>query len=965
MTKGGKSAPDGSVSYKFIEQSVKNGALEDVNSHRITGAVRNPAAASRTSKGKRVPFTAADDQILSNWLARAEREGKALGGNKIFDELEAICPHHTSQSWKARYKNYKNLLPKPKITAPDPGDRGAARAEPVPAPQTRQHPPPATASSRSKTPAVAGTGKVKFTDEDDQLLLEYVEEAGKGKNGNKIYQALAEEHPHHSWHSWRDRYVRHLEPRLRAEASNNEPTPPVSNSRHTATTKPVKRESRTTSAEHKPAAPSVADAALPVATGNGVEEEEDFPSIDEILARKASHATLAEGHTNTQSAAIPDGAGATGRSSGAERRAGLSTEDFDLRLAKIELSKLIQTRGRGYLVRSALRQLDHYLPHLQAHSRGVLLRSKLRDFFDDDLVRLQAHASGALVRMALSLEEENDGGDKSTDGLEEQIAEDMTPRPPRHPKTPKEEFYTLFNEYLGVTGAQINQWPKIEGRTLDLWELWHTVKSLDQGRSPSIRNWEQIAETLGFDWIETPEVTLQLKSCYEANLGEFEELQEAFEAEDPGSQAELESQRSAAESDADTEVAEQKPPRESVSFHSSPPRILGQKRAFEPDPVSSSVDIAFSSVKRMRYSKDIEIPSSPEVKKAAAIVTAGLSWKKKLSFDRVAELQPRPAKARLEPETQDFGFEDGFQSQPDIVSRADTTPSQQLHIEDENLTPIPFSGFKLRDVPYRSPLGSRLHSNSSQRKVIPDSAAAGHTNGRSIISSIKDPDDGGMAKPRHVPAPDSESPIEAKAKRRSLPVSFRRAVSPPKAGAKLPSAAPARVSLPAAMANKRNTLLPANERTSLDPSRVSSKTRSRTTVSPAAPRVLPDGPTPPKDLSIPQTIDYYISLGYRKSHIIEAFKATLTWGLAAVVMQELKEGRGIPDNWAGVWTAKDDDDLKFVLRVEHEVGERRRSGKSPGREDRDRVRRAERLRNRLEGKHGLRRMGDRELSFKT
>lgn len=959
MKKAGRNPPENAVSYKFIAQSVKSGVLEDVESHRITGAVGHPAAAKTSSKGKKVPFTTSDDQTLSHWVAKKEREGEALMGNKIFQELEAICPHHTWQSWRSRYANYKNLLPKPKVSTAEPANQASTRNAPIPASIRRQEPPPPPAPRR-KSPPVAGTRRLKFTEEDDQLLLEYVEEVGENKSGNKIYQVLAEEHPHHSWHSWRDRYVRHLEPRLRAEAAEKEHVPPAAGPRQ-QTSQPA---TRTKSGEHRPAAPSVAEAARPVASSNGIDEDEDFPSIGDIIARKASLNTLVDRQTSAQSAVIRDHDNAAGLSWGAEPIGGLSAEEVDLRLAKIELSRLLQTHGRGYLVRSALRQLDHYLPHLQAHSRGVLLRSKLRDFFDEDLVRLQAHANGALVRIALRPEQQDNDGNESTDEFEEQTAEEMTPRPSRQPITPKEDFYALLNGYLEATGADINQWPKIQGRTLELWELWHTVKSLDQGRSPSVRNWEQIAETLGFDWIETPEVTLQLKKCYEASLGEFEALQEAFEAEDLGSQAEQESDQSVAGSDTAMEVADPKLPNASLPFHSSPPRILGQKRAFEPDPASSSADLGFSPAKRMRYTKDIEIPSSPEAEQAAAAATAGPSWKERLLPDRRRaavvtsvehNIPPRSSLKRL-PQSP----VQPAKAKSELDSPADPSPSQQLHIENEDLSPIPFPGFKLRDVPYRSPLGSRLNSSSNQLKAVRGSTTAKPTNGAGIIiSSIE----------RQAQVPREDSPVEAKAKRRSLPASFHRAVSPPTSGVKVPSAAPARVSLPAAAAAKRTAPVPrvfSNNVGGPSPGTSTTnktKARSRTTVSPAAPRVLLSGPIPPKDFSLAQTMDYYTSLGYRRSHIIEAFKATLAWGLAAVVMQELKEGRGIPDNWEGVWSAQDDADLRYVLRVEQEMEGRRTGGAAPGREDRDRVRRAERSRRRLEAKHGPRRVRDREMSF--
>lgn len=996
VKRAGRGAPENSVSWKFIEQSVKNGVLEDVDAYRVSGNVRNPAAASRPSKRGRVPFTTADDQILANWLAKKELQGEAVAGNKIYQELAEICPHHTWQSWRARAVNFRGLLPKPRMD------------DPTPVPQRAPEPHPAPPSSRPNPAPAAPGGKVKFTKEDDELLLKYVEEAGKDKAGNKIYQALAEEYPHHSYHSWRDRYIRHLEPRLHAAAvAASDHKPSSSSSRQTVAQRAVPRNSLAESKKPGHAPSPVSKLAHSVPGNKAADHDTNITSTNDSKPGKASP-IVQEKRTPSPRPMVPDSGNAAIPSSKEETSGRLSAEDIDLRLEKIKTARFIQRHGRGFLVRLALRELEHQLPRLQAHSRGVLLRSKLRDFFDEDLVRFQAHASGALVRMSLRLDESDaeDAEEGSAAGLEEQLAEEMTPRRPRDPKTPKEEFYVLLNEYLEATGAGIVPWPEVQGRTLELWDLWNTVRSLDQGRSPSLRNWEHIAETLGFDWIETPEATLQLKACYEASLGEFEELQRAFEAEDDGTQADQETQGSVAQSDAVMEQpSEQDLPSESLPFHSSPPRIQGQKRAFEPPAPSSSADLGFPTPKRMRYSKDFEIPSTPMPETRTAAPTAPNSgWTEKLSFGRRKAAvatdsphhstpgklprlqQPRPAHTMLEPETQDFGFEDdGFQSQPDLDPIPDTTPSQQLHLESEQITPVPFSGFKVPKSPYESPLGVHNNSTSSRRKVVRDSAAARPV-GRSIISSIEDPTDNDVTPKAHAhpaPPPRSESPVEAKAKRRSLPASFYRAVSPPKGSPKTqPPTAPPRASLPTSIPDKGKkptSLLPllrppqsndhspvgpssaaANE--SRDTSRGAAAGRQTNSGSPPAPSapatILPSGPTPPRGLSALETMDYYVSLGYKRRHVMEAFKATLTWGLAAVVMQELREGRGLPDNWEGVWTARDDADLKFVLEVEG----RRRSGERAL--DRE-LRRAERLRRRLEVKHGAQRMRDREMSFRT
>lgn len=1030
IKKAGRAAPENSVSWKFIEQSVKKGVLEHVEDHRINAQVRNPAAAFKPSNRRRVPFTAEDDQILSNWLAKKEKEGSPISGNVIYQDLEELCPRHTAQSWRHRALSFRGLLPKPKTTAQDP-------AAPVSAPHATQNQTRAPSSSMPQLSSLGNRGRVFFTKEDDELLLKYVEEARYDKHGNdvrrgaKIYKVLAEEHPHHTHHSWRDRYVRHLEPQLLAnEAANNPPTPPPPVSRPATIKKPVPRQPNLVQVEPGPTSTSIEEPARPATRSTGEKHETGVvPAPEktdtENLSTAKNKRTTVSPHPEMRARTNPPVSLSREASNPQEEKARV----LQLNIRKKQAAKTLQRRWRGYLVRRRLDLLRRDLPHLQALCRGSMFRSSLRDGF----VPFQALSKGATVRMALRPDGDgvhNEEDDDPVAALEEQITKEMTLGASNNPTTPEQEFYANFSLYLQFTGAKINQWPKVQGRALQLWDLWNAVnpvRPLDQDLtmeashfdrgSPRIRDWEGIAERLGFNWVNTPDVTHQLRQCYETNLGEYEKSLDDFEKEGLGSEAESESQDTVAHSD-DAEIMATQPdlPSQSLPFQSSPPRIHGQKRSFESYPASSSVDLSFSPHKRVRYSKDVEIPSTPEKKTAG-----GSSWEDKLSergrkaavvtsiesddpfvstLGVLPQLQhPLPARPRVEPETQDFGFEDaGFQSQPDVGSFVGgISPSQQLHLENDLLSPIPFSGFDGPQPLYRSPLNPTLDSTTSLRKVVPDPTRAKPAN-PSIISSIEtqvDDDPTPKAQTRHVPPPRSPSPA-LKAKRRSLPASFRRAVSPPTT--KVPPAAQPRTSLPTHTNGPSKTFLPPSRlshdgassgpsgnkpRAPFRPLRDSPAATSRpsrpshrshrshttpTTPTPAAPIKTSKLPSPPPG-SFRDTMDYYISLGYAQRHVIEAFRSTLTWssGTAAHVMQHLKDGKGIPENWEGVWTKKDDEDLRFVQEVKREVEERRgRRGGTYGqvKGERDRVRRAERLGNRLEVKHGRDRMKWRAASYK-
>jgi hypothetical protein len=86
-----KDCPPGTISWTFIDQSVKKGKLEDIEDHRAgpaEGMVRNVGSSAPARKG-RTPFTHEDDAMLMDWCARAERQGVSLRGNQLYIQLEA------------------------------------------------------------------------------------------------------------------------------------------------------------------------------------------------------------------------------------------------------------------------------------------------------------------------------------------------------------------------------------------------------------------------------------------------------------------------------------------------------------------------------------------------------------------------------------------------------------------------------------------------------------------------------------------------------------------------------------------------------------------------------------------------------------------------------------------------------------------------------------------------------------
>jgi hypothetical protein len=91
-----KDCPPGSISWHWIEQSVKHGALEDIELYRAgpaTNIIRDVGSAQPARKG-RTPFTAEDDRILRDWCVKAELKGVSMKGNELYKQLEAKVALH-------------------------------------------------------------------------------------------------------------------------------------------------------------------------------------------------------------------------------------------------------------------------------------------------------------------------------------------------------------------------------------------------------------------------------------------------------------------------------------------------------------------------------------------------------------------------------------------------------------------------------------------------------------------------------------------------------------------------------------------------------------------------------------------------------------------------------------------------------------------------------------------------------
>jgi hypothetical protein len=511
------------------------------------------------------------------------------------------------------------------------------------------------------------------------------------------------------------------------------------------------------------------------------------------------------------------------------------------------------------------------------------------------------------------------------------------------------QFYRDLRDFLHAETQMeqpFNPWPKILGRTVTVWNLWQAAQS--QKVDPAERDWDNIAETLGYDWVQLPSAPAEVRRCYETLLSDFENALQSFEGSDGGEENENESM--------DATEAQPASANSGTAYDSSPPKQPSLKRRFDsgllPDHIYPDHIYPESSRKRTKINRDSEIPSTPDTKNGTARlrlshpVSAAVSPSDKQYLtlpkssraanhhhhkdnqavvlnvdvddemeDQVPELPVIPNSrivGIVEPETQDFRFDPqtqnmAFETQLDdgVDSEDDITPSQQLRSESDARsdalifsTPAKLSQQRLdaqaTPTPRRLAKSPFVHDygNEDEQEVTP--------------------------KPRFGKGPNPLLVEMEKAKRSSLPPSFVKNTRP--------------------VTTPKRTSLPGPSRPTVQKIATPRKEASPPTPSPVKPKARS------KAEELVEVVEYWMSLGYSANMARQCLEAT-TWepGLAGSLMQRLKGGEPIPTNWEGVWSPRDDQSLLLIDSAE------------PPKDDKEQKKRTKAM-AKLMDKHGQERM---------
>lgn len=161
-------------------------------------------------------------------------------------------------------------------------------------------------------------------------------------------------------------------------------------------------------------------------------------------------------------------------------------------------------------------------------------------------------------------------------------------------------------------------------------------------------------------------------------------------------------------------------------------------------------------------------------------------------------------------------------------------------------------------------------------------------------------------------------------------------------------------STPASKQSKKKNMVkqdakskPKSRSTSVSEARESSEQPAASTSSkPGKPRKQKTPKAKSKEDQVAEAIQLYESLGYPNRIVLEGLQRTsMVPGIATVVMQSLKEGKGVPANHEGIWTDRDDEGLKLLGTVDVD-----KEGET--KEERKLIRKAIKTAARLQEKHG-------------
>lgn len=611
-------------------------------------------------------------------------------------------------------------------------------------------------------------------------------------------------------------------------------------------------------------------------------------------------------------------------------------------------------------------------------------------------------AENLLVAVEMANQPLEDDQDEDTEQYED-AQEGLSQEVDGNDSSSRDQFYDDLQDYLEVSGAKIQRRPVVEGREIELWDLFTAVTQQDCAVED--RDWTNVAQRLGFDWTKSATCAENLRACYNRNLADFEEAIGSYDDQDDTSIVDGEHVAHDEElvlpqtSDAVTAPKEPYPAPSSPPYRSSSP-ISGLKRSFQQSNASQS-ELGYpsdGSRKRRRRDYGKVIPPTPERElrftgesssRAEAQGFSSPSNHREAAprpnnvysaddaedflnngmrdieeVDELPELAPSKKKRFLEPETQDFGLAMGGDDHVRqtiernntgyFTDEDDNTPSQQLLSElDAFSSPAPPVSRKgngtapanrtpfvePRPKPFGGP-AQMTHGSASKTAT---------TTGSDVVAT-------------------SASASSLKATKRSLPQHYQRQPVAPAAPASIRNGIDVPQPHPRSSIVGRTAVVAPNDFSQRSRQSVPT-TPTRAALSSTQPRGTSGrvsasstrGRNPERSQDQYQPIDFnkeyvdaqfehFSALGYDTRQIGQAMEAaSLQRGPMTVALQSLDSGKGMPRDAPGVWTDDDDEKLRKVRNYDRRA--KMGVSSSGSNEDPREKARVERFRNFLAMKH--------------
>ncbi|PON25648.1 hypothetical protein TGAM01_v205533 [Trichoderma gamsii] len=324
--------------------------------------------------------------------------------------------------------------------------------------------------------------RTPFSEQDDAILAKHVLQKGIDTAGNKMYMELEALYPHHTYQSWRHRWVKILSlrsnhdiDRLARMANFDVDNAPIT-ARHI-----IRRHAR----EDWPQAP------------------QQTPAVTSRSDQNARHRTETLSRTTSRDPT--------------RRQETTPSENVDRKSTTDEAAS--EQDGDST-------EKDSTLYH-DAHTGETQAQEQER--IEDSEVESEG---GQEERSKEDVGEENveEGGEQEEEDEEEDGGAEDDNGVDRSPSsfTERDQFYSDLQDYCEANGRELQKQCVIRDKRIDLWDLCQAVST--QNLPLEEVDWRRVARYVGFDWAQSKEIIATLlQTSYHRHLAGFVEAMLSFE----------------------------------------------------------------------------------------------------------------------------------------------------------------------------------------------------------------------------------------------------------------------------------------------------------------------------------------------------------------------------------------------------------------------------------------------------